>query len=119
MIIGYLYLSSCLNDHHVKYPFIGNWQGNGVDSQGNKYVFYAKVICLGGDRYQVLILDRLDTGKKPMHVMEGELKEGAFSYTSDKGLYTGGGQLKEGLFEGYYKGPVDGTYRMWRLDEQK
>ena len=62
-----------------------------------------------------MILDSLDTVKKPMHVMDGLLENNRFSYTSDAGLYEGGGNLGKVLFEGYYKGPVDGTFKMWRI----
>jgi hypothetical protein len=38
-----------------------------------------------------------------------------YSYTADDGSYEGGGTLSKDLFEGYYKGPIDGTYKMWRI----
>lgn len=95
--------------------FAGNWQGSGTDSEGNAYTFAAKVVDLGGGQYRVLILDKLDTQKEPMHIMDGTLKGNQFPYTSDGGLYTGGGTLKGDTFEGYYKGPVDGTYQMHRV----
>jgi hypothetical protein len=50
--------------------------------------------------------------------MNGALENNKFSYTSDEGLYEGIGTLSEDLFEGYYKGPVDGTYRMWRINSE-
>ena len=99
----------------TNYQFIGDWQGNGTDSEGNEFSFYAKVSHLGDNKYRILILDKLDTLKKPMHVMDGILENNRFSYTSDEGLYEGGGTLSKDLFEGYYKGPVDGTYKMWRI----
>ena len=40
-----------------------------------------------------------------------------FVYTADEGEYVGGGELDEELFEGYYKGPVDGTYKMQRAND--
>ena len=98
-------------------PFAGNWQGSGVDSEGNEFTFAAKVIALGDSKYRVLILDSLDTQNDPMHVMDGVLKKGQFIYTADEGVYTGGGKLKNDTFEGYYKGPVDGTYTMRRIKE--
>ena len=61
-------------------------------------------------------IDELDTVKKPLHVMEGVLENNKFPYTADEGLYEGGGTLSKDLFEGYYKGPVDGTYKMWRVN---
>jgi hypothetical protein len=116
-----LLLSSCGNPNvnsdrsQANYPFSGNWQGNGVDSEGNEFTFAAKVNCLGDNKYRVLILDKLDTLKKPMHIMDGVLKNNKFAYTADEGLYVGGGELNNDMFEGYYKGPVDGTYKMWRV----
>lgn len=116
-----LFLCSCENptarsdSSQANYPFSGNWQGNGIDSEGNEFTFAAKVSCLGDNKYRVLILDKLDTLKKPMHIMDGVLKNNKFAYTADEGLYVGGGELSNDMFDGYYKGPVDGTYKMWRL----
>ena len=116
-----LFSSSCINPNansgsdKVNYPFVGNWQGNGTDSEGNPFNFFAKVSHLGDNRYRMLILDKLDTLNEPMHIMDGVLENNKFPYTADEGLYEGGGTLSKDLFEGYYKGPVDGTYRMWRI----
>ena len=65
--------------------------------------------------YRMLILDKLNTLNKPLHIMDGVLGKNKFSYTADEGTYKGGGTLSKDLFEGYYKGPVDGTFRMWRI----
>jgi hypothetical protein len=116
-----LFLSSCANPNadsdgdQANYPFDGNWQGNGIDAEGNEFTFAAKVSHLGGNKYRMLILDKLDTLQKPMHIMDGVLEDNKFPYTADEGLYEGGGTLSKDLFEGYYKGPVDGTYKMWRI----
>ena len=114
-----LFLSSCANWADVSgediYRFAGNWQGSGVDSAGNEFVFAGKVIALGDRKYRLLILDKLDTQKEPMHVMDGVLKGNKFSYTADGGKYVGGGELDDEMFKGYYKGPVDGTYKMRRV----
>jgi len=116
-----LILSSCVNLNALSdcsrknYPFSGNWQGNGIDSEGNEFAFAAKVSCLGDYKYRVLILDKLNTDKKPMHIMDGVLENNKFTYTADEGLYVGNGELKNEMFVGYYKGPVDGTYKMWRI----
>jgi hypothetical protein len=99
----------------TNYPFSGNWQGNGTDSEGKEFIFVAKVSHLGDNKYHVLILDKLDTLQKPIHIMDGVLENNKFPYTTDEGLYEGGGSLSEDLFEGYCKGPVDGIYRMWRI----
>ena len=115
-----LVLSSCTNpdpnsdSNRANYPFTGDWQGNRTDSEGNSFKFFAKVRHLEENKYRVVILDKLDTLKKPMHIMDGVLENNKFSYTSDGGLYEGGGTLSKDLFEGYYKGPFDGTYKMWR-----
>lgn len=115
------FLSSCTSpkansgSDQANYPFNGNWQGNGTDSEGNPFTFFAKVSHLGDNKYRVLILDKLDTLNKPMHIMDGALENNKFTYTADEGLYEGGGTLSENLFEGYYKGSVDGTFRMWRI----
>ena len=117
-----LFLSSCKNpdtdsgSNQANYQFTGNWQGNGTDSEGNPFTFYAKVSHSGDNRYRLLILDKLDTLEKPMHVMDGVLENNKFPYTADEGLYEGGGTLSEDMFEGYYKGPVDGTFTMWRIE---
>jgi len=114
-------LSSCTNPNansgsdQVNYPFSGNWQGNGSDSEGNPFTFVAKVSHLGDDKYRMLILDELDTPNEPMHIMDGVLENNKFTYAADEGLYEGGGTLSKDLFEGYYKGPVDGTYQMRRM----
>jgi len=119
-----LFLSSCANpnansgSNQANYQFSGNWQGNGTDSEGNKFTFAAKVIHLGDNKYRVLMLDKLDTLEKPMHIMDGVLENNKFPHTADEGLYEGGGTLSKDLFEGYYKGPFDGTYRMWRINNE-
>ena len=95
--------------------FAGNWTGSGVDSEGNEFTFAAKVTALGDDNYRVLILDKLDTTNEPMHIMDGILKDGQYEYTADEGLCTGGGTLDGDEFEGYYKGPIDGTFTMERV----
>ena len=116
-----LILGSCGNpdpgsgNDPLDYPFSGNWQGKGTDAEGNEFTFAAKVSDLGDNRYRILILDRLDTLNEPIHVMDGVLENNRFTYTADKGLYEGGGTLGEGVFEGYYRGPVDGGYQMWRV----
>jgi hypothetical protein len=115
-----LFLSSCANSDAVSgggraYSFAGNWQGSGVDSEGNEFAFAAKVIALGGRKFRMLVLDKLDTKKKPLHVMDGVLEDNKFTYTADEGEYIGGGKLGEEAFEGYYKGPVDGSYKMHRV----
>jgi hypothetical protein len=116
-----LFSSSCINpnsnsgSNQANYPFVGNWQGNGTDSEGNPFNFVAKVSHSGDNKYRMLILDKLDTLNEPIHIMDGVLENNKFSYTADEGLYEGGGTLSKDLFEGYYKGPVDGTYRMWRI----
>ena len=116
-----LFLSSCANPNtksvssQANDSFIGNWQGNGTDSEGNGFAFVAKVSHSGDNMYRMLILDKLDTLKKPMHIMDGVLENNKFVYTADEGLYEGGGTLGKDLFEGYYKGPVDGTFKMWRI----
>ena len=116
-----LILGSCTNSYSksvgypADYPFSGNWQGDGVDTEGNEFTFFAKVSHSGDNKYRMLILDKLDTLKKPMHIMDGILENNRFSYTADEGLYKGSGTLGKDLFEGYYKGPVDGTFKMWRI----
>ncbi len=120
-LCSFLFLSSCASSEAVSgdnrriYPFAGNWQGDGTDSVGNGFTFAAKVIALGDHKYRVLILDKLDTQKEPMHVMDGVLKGNKFAYTADGGEYVGGGKLDDEMFKGYYKGPVDGTYKMHRV----
>jgi hypothetical protein len=117
-----LFLGSCTNpgpntgSDQANYPFVGNWQGNGTDSEGNPFTFAAKVSHSGENKYRILILDKLDTLNEPIHVMDGVLENNEFSYTADEGLYEGGGTLSQDLFEGFYKGPVDGTFKMWRTD---
>ena len=119
-----LFLSSCTNpnvnsgSNQANYPFSGNWQGNGTDSGGNEFTFAAKVSHLGENKYRVLFLDKLDTLNKPTHILDGVLENTKFSYTADEGLYEGGGTLNRNQFEGYYKGPVDGTYKMWRTKSE-
>lgn len=116
-----LFLSSCTNLNSnsggdmTNYQFIGDWQGNGADAKGNEFTFFAKVNHLGDNTYRVLFLDQLDTLKKPIHIMDGKLENNRFSYTADEGFYEGGGTLSRDLFEGHYKGPVDGTFKMWRI----
>lgn len=122
LLFSCLILSSCVTSgpgpgsDRLNYTFSGNWQGDGADAEGNEFAFYAKVSDLGDSKYRILILDKLDTLNEPMHVMDGVLENNKFTYTADEGLYEGGGTLSEELFEGYYKGPVDGTYRMWRIE---
>jgi len=117
-----LFLICCANpdadsgSNQANYPFTGNWQGNGTDSEGNEFTFFAKVTHLGDNKYRILTLDKLDTLEEPMHIMDGVLENNRFSYTADEGAYEGGGTLSEDLFEGYYKGSIDGTFKMWRIE---
>lgn len=97
------------------YPFAGDWIGSGSDSEGNEYTFAAKVIDKGDGKYRMLVLDKLGTEKKPMHIMDGVLENNTFPHTADNSLYTGSGELTKDEFSGYYKGPVDGTYKMQRV----
>ncbi len=119
-----LFLGSCTNPdtnsggNEANYPFVGNWQGDGTDSEGNPFTFVAKVSHSGDNKYRILILDKLDTLNEPIHIMDGVLENNEFSYTADEGIYEGGGTLGKDLFEGYYKGPVDGTFKMWRTDSE-
>ena len=116
-----LFLNSCTNSDSVSsgnrkiYPFAGEWEGSGIDSEGKEFTFAAKVIPLGGYKYRILILDKLDTQKDPMHVMDGVMNDNKFVYTADEGEYVGEGELDNEVFKGYYKGPVDGTYEMKRV----
>jgi hypothetical protein len=119
-----LSISSCTNtksgydNDQVNYQFIGLWQGNGKDAEGNGFTFAARVTYSGENRYRLLILDKLDTAKEPIHIMDGVLENNRFQYTADNGLYEGRGTLSKERFEGYYKGPVDGTYTMWRINSK-
>lgn len=119
-----LVLSSCMNPKNnsgsgqANYPFVGDWQGIGSDSEGNSFNFFAKVSHTGDNKYRMLILTDLDKQYEPIHVMDGILENNEFSYTSDSGLYKGDGILGEDRFKGYYKGPIDGTYTMWRIDSE-
>ena len=119
-----IFLSSCTDlnansdKNQVNYPFSGDWQGNGTDSEGNEFTFAAKVSYLGDNKYRLLILDKLDTLNKPIHIMDGVLENNKFSYAADEGTYEGGGSLGKDLFEGYYKGPVNGNFRMWRIKSE-
>ena len=119
-----LILSSCTNpkdnsdSNQANYSFIGNWQGNGADSKGYQFNFFAKVSHLGDNKYRMLILADLDTLNEPVHIMDGVLENNKFSYTADEGLYKGDGTLSKDQFEGYYKGPIDGTYTMWRINSE-
>ena len=116
-----IFMSLCVNPNAdsgsnlVEYSFSGNWRGNGTDSEGNSFAFFAKVSHLGENKYRMFILNELNSQNKPIHIMDGVLENNTFSYTADEGLYEGGGTLSKDMFEGYYKGPVDGTYTMRRV----
>ncbi|MGD9157536.1 MAG: hypothetical protein PVG39_03950 [Desulfobacteraceae bacterium] len=110
-----LKITSNSGSNQENYSFSGNRQGDGTDSEGNKFTFFAKVSLLEGNKYRMLILDKLDTQNKPIHVMDGVPENNKFPYTADEGIYEGGGTLSEDLFEGYYKGPVDGSFKMRRI----
>lgn len=108
-----LFLCSCANSG-TNYSFAGDWVGSGSDSEGNEYTFAAKVIDKGDGKFRMLVLDKLDTKNKPMHIMDGVLENNKFPHTADSGIYTGSGELTKDEFTGWYKGPVDGTYKMQR-----
>ena len=119
-----LILSSCTNlknnsdSSPANYSFIGNWEGKGADSEGNEFTFFARVNRSGDNEYRILQLDKLDTQNKPIHILDGVLENNKFSYTADDGLFKGGGTLSKDLFEGYYEGPVNGTFRMQRIHNE-
>ena len=110
-----LILASACSSLPSNYAFVGNWQGNGIDSKGNEFNFAAKVFDLGDEQYKILILDKIDSLKQPLHVINGTLKNNKFTSSADNGKYTGGGVLHNDMYEGFYKGPVNGTYKMWRI----
>ena len=91
-----LFLSACTSSDVVSsgsretYTFAGEWEGSGIDSEGNEFTFAAKVISLGNRKYRILILDELDTKEEPMHVMDGVMNDNRFVYTADEGEYVGG-----------------------------
>ena len=91
--------------------FMGDWQGTyeTYDGAGD---FVAQVIALGDGAYRMNILSEFDAGADPIHVMEGVLKDGKFTYTADGGVYKGDGVLAAGIFKGRYEGPVDGRIEM-------
>jgi hypothetical protein len=103
------------SNDQANYPFLGDWKGNGTDSEGNAFTFFARVSHLGDNKYRMLILRDLDTPNEPIHIMDGVLENNKFPYTADEGLYEGNGTLSEDFFEGYYKGPINGSYKMWRI----
>ena len=100
-----LTLGSCANPKTSRNidPFAGNWQGSGVDSQGNEFNFAAKVISLGDQKYRMLVLDKIDTQKEPMHIMDGVLKGNKFIYTSDNSTYVGECEIGDELLIERYK----------------
>ena len=111
LLCGLLLMSSCA---HVD-PFAGDWIGSGVDSEGNEFTFAATVTAVEDNGYVVLILDAPDSQNEPLHIMKGILGDNQFVYTADEGLYSGGGELKNGVFTGFYLGPIDGTFTMQRV----
>ena len=119
-----LVLGSCTNhkensnSNQKELSFVGSWQGNGTDSKGNPFKFFARVSHSGDNKYRMLILADLEIPNEPMHIMDGVLEDNKFSYTADEGLYKGEGTLSKDRFEGYYKGPIDGTFKMWRIDSK-
>ncbi len=119
-----LVLSSCTNpkdnsDNTQNYSFVGDYEGKGADSEGNSFNFFAKVSHSGDNRYRMLVLADLDKPNEPLHVMDGVLEDNKFIYTSDGGQYKGDGTLGKDGFEGYYKGPIDGTYTMRRMNSKE
>lgn len=95
--------------------FTGMWKGNGIDSKGNTFSFVAEVSRLADNKYRIVISDKIDSDKEPFHIIEGTLNNNKFTSTADGGKYKGGGKLSQNLYEGYYKGPVNGTYTMQRI----
>ena len=93
-------------------------EGKGADSEGNPFNFFAKVSHLGENKYRMLILTDLDNENEPLHTMDGVLENNKFPYTADEGQYKGNGTLSKDSFEGYYKGPIDGTFTMWRINSE-
>ena len=81
-----LSLSSCANfknnsnSNHANNSFIGDWQGEGTDSKGNSFNFYARVIHSGDNRYRLLILTDLEKINEPIHIMDGVLENNKYSY---------------------------------------
>ena len=118
-----LVLGSCTNpkdnsdNSQINYSFIGNYEGEGADSEGNSFNFFAMVSHSGDNKYRMLILADLDKPNEPLHVMDGVLEDNKFIYTSDNGQYKGDGTFEKDRFEGYYKGPVNGTFTMQRMNK--
>ena len=96
-------------------PFMGDWRGSGVDENGQTSDFVAQVIAQGDGQYRINVLNRFDVRERPIHVMDGVLKDGKFPYTADAGAYTGSGALDGDVFRGFYKGDVGGRFEMRRI----
>ena len=118
LLLSYLLCGCTIHKpDNPKIIFTGKWQGSGVDSDGIKAEFVATVIAMGGKHYQVSILEDFSKNTKPMHVMDGILDGNIYSYTADNGKYSGSCELTTDSFKGYYKGPIDGTFILYRIKE--
>lgn len=95
--------------------FMGDWQGSYEADDGSGDLV-ARVIGHGEGNYRINIYSAFDTDERPIHVLDGVLKDNVYTYTSDGGAYKGKGTLKGDTFKCNYEGPVNGVFEMKKVE---
>lgn len=100
-------------------PFMGDWQGVRQTDSGMTGDLSMQVIALGNNQYRMRVLESFDWPHDPVAVMDAELKGQAVRFKSVGGgtewTGEGDGTLKDGKFEGKYKGTDDGSFSVKRV----
>jgi hypothetical protein len=99
--------------------FMGDWQGIRKSNDGATADMMIQVIALGNNQYRMRVLESFERPQNAVAVMDADLKDSAVRFKSVEGgtAWTGEGEgtLKDGTFEGKYKGSDDGTFTVKRV----
>jgi hypothetical protein len=100
-------------------PFMGDWQGVRKSMDGATGELTLQVIALGNNQYRMRALESFEWPQDPVSVMDAVLDGQSVRFKSvEEGLQWSGegeGTLKEGKFEGKFKGNDDGTFSVQRV----
>ncbi len=100
-------------------PFMGDWQGIRRTVSGVTGDLSMQVIALGNNQYRMRVLESFEWPQDPVAIMEAELHDQTVRFkNAENGMQWSGqgeGTLKEGKFEGTYKGTDEGSFLIRRV----
>ncbi len=96
-------------------PLMGDWEGEYESQWGDQGEFVAQIIALGDGNYRMQILSEFDVRQVPSNVFNAKLVDGKVMFRDEGDDFTGGGQVKDVVFKGEFKGEDDGEFVMRRV----